>query len=344
MTSGSEAAPPGRRVRLQDVATLAKVSLTTASLILSGRIENRFSDGTVAKVKTAAASLGYLPGRLAPPPMRGRSGAIGILLPDLSNSFNADIIDGMAEICDRQQVRCLLAHGRNDPMTEERATQQLVAHQVDGLVLIAGNTGAAALHRWLAPLLQRGLPCVVVDEADATLPVDTLVSDDRLGMAMLIAHLHGRGHRRIGFLSAGNSRSSAAARLAGFHDGCAAAGIAPDLVLGDSYDPAQVEPSLSQLLADPDPPTAVIGANDYLAARAWRTAHHRKLRVPEDFAVAGYANDRHLAEELELTTVDQRPHELGRRAIQRLLARLDDPTLPITHTALTPHLLVRNTA
>ncbi len=335
---------PSKRVRLQDVARHAQVSLATASMILNGRSESHFSSGTMAKVKTAASALGYLPPRQATAKARGRSASIGVLLPDLSNSFNADLIDGMAEIYDQHELRILLAHGRSNAATEERSTRLLLANQIDGLVVIAGDAGPVSLRRWLAPLLHVGLPCVVIDEDTADLPVDSLVSDDRTGMAMLVAHLRGRGHERIGLISAGVARSSASARLSGFREACTALRLIDNLIAGDSYDPAHVEHSLAQLLGQANPPTAVIGANDFLAARAWRTARRRGMRVPEDLAIAGYANDRRLGDELELTTIDQQTHELGRRAIRRLIERLERPHQELVHARLAPQLIVRSTA
>jgi LacI family transcriptional regulator len=180
--------PPRRRpIRLQDVAHRAGVSVATASLVLTGAAKARIKDATRALVQRAAQDLGYVPNRLARGLVRGRTQTIGVIIPDLSNAFYAGIVDGIEAACDEAGMRVLLAHGRGQAAFEAHQAQLLLAQQVDGLVVVIADGPPDGTRDWMQPMVGNGVACVVIDEADLRLAVDTVTSDDQAGLALAVA-------------------------------------------------------------------------------------------------------------------------------------------------------------
>ena len=117
-----------------------------------------------------------------------------------------------------------------------------------------------------------------------------MVSDDRTGAAAAVTHLISAGHRRIGFLGAGEGSSSARDRLAGYRTALRQAGIAfdPTLVAGRSYLDDESAKAAATLLDRRNRPTALFAANDRRLAEALPVLDRLGLRVPEDLALVGY--------------------------------------------------------
>lgn len=326
---------------LADVAALAGVSSASASLVLNRVPGKRIGEATRRRVEQAARDLGYQPNRIAVNLARGRTGTLGVLLPDLSKAFYAGVVDGIEAAARERGLQILLAHSRSQAEIERRQAELLCDHRVDGLVVLAGDTTVGDLAGWL-PAVQRLVPCVLLDEREPPVPVDAVASDDRAGVAAVVAHLAGRGRRRLGFLSAGEARSSARDRLAGFHAGCAAAGLDASLVAGSAYDPAQAGPAIARLLeARPD---AIVCASDYLAAALLRVARDLGLRPGHELAVTGFADDPQLGEVLDLTSVDQSLGELGAAAVERLVLRREDPGVRARSLLVPTRLVVRGSS
>ena len=118
----------------------------------------------------------------------------------------------------------------------------------------------------------------------------------------------------------------------------------PKLEIGKGYDVTGVADMLLPLLRSSDRPTALLAGNDYLAMAAIEVANAENLVLGRDLAVIGYSNDCHLARALRLTSVDQSAGELGRRAVECLLARLADADRPIQSIVVPTALVVRDSS
>ncbi len=332
------------RVTIRSVAERAGVSPATVSLVLNQRPGVRISTATRERVLRVAGELGYAPNRIARSLAHGRTQLIGVIVPDLSNAFYADIVDGIEAAAAERQLHVLLAHSRDDAATEQRQVRLLMEQQVDGLVCMVADGTAAHCREWLPAAMAQGLACVIVDELDPGVAVDCIASDDELGARLATAHLLARGHRRIALLAAGQGRSSARARLRGWRLALAEAGIAEDpaLVAGTSYRTDQAVEAVERLLAQR--PEAMLACSDQLAAVLIDRVGHAGLAIPRDVAVVGYANDRYLAPALGLTTVDQASRQIGRQALELLSQRMDAPDMPPARILLPPSLVLRRTA
>jgi LacI family transcriptional regulator len=327
------------------VAQAAGVSPATVSLVMNDRREIVLSQATRERVRAVAARMGYRPNYLARSLLRGRTQTVGVILPSLASSFVAQIAEGIQAVAWERNHRVLLSHTRHTPEIEARQLALLLEHQVEGVVIVTGEMTLAELPARLDTLAKARLPTVVVDEDSVADRVDCVVSDDERGSRMAAEHLLRLGHRRIGMVGAGDLTSSARARLVGYRKALETWGIRFDasLVCGRTYLQDDGVSVLSILLALPAPPTAILAANDRRLAEGLPWLSKRGIRVPQDLALVGYANY-DFAAYLGLTSVDQHPQILGRRAMTRLLQRIDKPQLKPRLFKEVPELVVRQSS
>lgn len=328
---------PIRSITTHDVARHAGVSQATVSLVLGGNPRARVAAATRERVLRSAEALGYRPNILARGLVRGRSYALGVVVPDLSNPFYLDVVTGVQRVAAEAGYVVLPGDTREVPAA--RHLEALRARQVDGLIL--DGVGAASLP---ADALS-GTEVVLVDEPPERWPG---VASGALEAGRLAAeHLLGLGHRRLAFIGPASDVHGFRMRERGFFRALRDAGVEPrsEWVRRTPPTIAGGQRAMRTLLASPDRPTGIFCANDLLAAGALKTALTSGLAVPGELSLVG-CDDVELARVLtpELTTVAIPARELGARAARLLLRRLDDPTYaPRSDRPLPVKLVVRGT-
>lgn len=333
------------KIGCQDVARAAGVSPTTVSLVLNRRMDVSISEATRQRVLAVAEELGYRPNLLAKGLLRGRTRTIGVMLPSLASSFVAQIAEGIQSAAGDEDYRVLLGHTRHEAEFEGRQLELLIQHQVDGVIILAGEKTLKHLGGRLGTLAKAGIPCVVVDDRTWAAEVDCVVSDDEDGARQAVTHLLELGHRRIAFLGAGDLTSSARDRLRGYQLALKGAGVEfdPGLVAGSSFLGGDGFHAATTLLSQPRRPTALFAANDRRLAEALPVLEQLELQVPRDLSLVGYANY-DFAAYLGFSSMDQQPVELGRVALFRLLERLDRPGLRPKILRLPTRLVARSSS
>lgn len=335
-------AKPKSRISSLDVARRAGLSRTTVSYVLNRRGDVSIPQATREKVWLAAEELGYRPNGIARSLVSGRTRTVGVVLPILESSLTSAMVNGIETVCSDEDYRVLLVYSHNDPEREQKQIRLLLEHRVDGLICLPGYRTVRGTYEGLKEALAEKTPCIIVDDSSSGLPVDYVVSDDRSGAVTAVRHLIALGHRRIAHLCAGSLGSPARERHAGYCAALRAEGLEvdPGLVEGDSFDPLSAAAGMLQLLRLPEPPTAVFAANDLMAVAAMEKVREHGLRIPEDIAFVGFSAF-NLSEYMHLTTVDRLPQEMGRRAAERLLDRIERPHLRPEGRVIPTHLIIR---
>lgn len=326
--------------KLQDVARQAGVSAATVSRVIN---EPALVNGrTRARVQQVIAEMGYHPSRVARR-LRvesGRSNLIGLVIPDIQNPFFADIVRGVEDAAQRHGYAVFLGNADEDLDKERRYLEVMRSEAVDGVILPPScETDTAA-----AQLVRDGIPVVCVDRRLATVHVDTVMIDNVQGAYEATEHLLAHGHRRVGFISGRLDLSTSRERVQGFRRALEDRGIPmdPELVLSGDGRQESGRELATRLLALPEPPTALVAGNNLMALGALEAIHERGLRIPEQVAIIGY-DDTPWARALNppLTTVRQPGYELGSRAMELLLQRMEQPDRGTSSVLLHPTLVVR---
>jgi DNA-binding LacI/PurR family transcriptional regulator len=300
------------RVTSVDVARRCGVSQSTVSLVLSGKSRGRVSAETEEAVRRCARELGYRPNVAAQALRLGASGAVALLVPDITNPFFSRVLRGAQRAAQGAGYTVALVDTGNDRQWVAQSFEALRAGPVDGYLLFE-----VAAPEGLGPEEN-----VVTMEAE--FPRRPSVRfDAEGGAAAAVEHLLGLGHRRIGHLAADFDAPTfhlrEAARRRVLHD----AGIDPD-----SQPRALTPISIDDARAAAGPlldeePTAVFCDDDVIAAGLYLAARDRELDLPRDLSVVGF-DDMDFAKALRpaLTTIALDAELLGARAFELLESRM----------------------
>lgn len=329
--------PTAEVATLADVAALARVSPATASRAFNQ--PELLNPETRERVRAAAVELRYLPDGLARSLRSNRSKVIGAVMPALRHAYFASTVEGLQLAIAKQGYTLVLATSEFDPQTELSAIASMIRQGIDGVVLV----GTQHDPELFALLRARGKPFVITWSYDARLP--SVGFDHRHAMTPLVSHLLDLGHRDVvaimAFLEVSDRERD---RLAGIEDAFRQRGLdfAPDRVFRARGSGLQDGRNAFRAARERFPEsTAVICANDLLAAGVLMECAALGLRVPADLSVTGYGDlDIAAAMTPAITTVRTPSAEMGRIAADCLLAKLAGQDT-VDHIELETVLIVR---
>ncbi len=284
----------------------------------------RVSQETRRRVQASVEALGYVPNRLARALSRRRTGTIGVIVPDLANPFYPLVVHGIEEVARRADHHVILCHSQADPERERGYLEDMVSFQVEG-VLIAPVSDRSRPHMRL--LAREGIPFVMIDRSISGFSGDLVQGDSIAGAQRAVEHLISLGHRRIGMVTESAEVSTARDRELGYRTALTNAGLdAPDELVARSNsatDPDAAGVAAAQLMALPEPPTAIFAVNNIAVIGVVEAARERGLRIPEDVALVCFDELEHLARVHPFLTVMAQPAEtFGTLATQLLLDRI----------------------
>jgi DNA-binding LacI/PurR family transcriptional regulator len=319
-------------VTIRDVAREAQVSVATVSRALSS--PDLVRPATRDRVLTAAAQLGYQPNRAARGLITGRTGNLGIVVPDLNNPFFTGLLKGVQARARQADYSVFVADSDEDRATEEQLLRAMVK-QVDGVIVCspgiddtqlyeaASTTSVVMLNRRL-----RGVPAALMNSAS--------------GMRQVVDHLVALGHRKLVYLNGPRTSWSNKERRRGLRLATQQHGV--DLVELGPF-PPRYEGGLQACdLALASEPTAIIAYNDIMALGVLARLRDRGIRVPTDVSVTGF-DDLMFAALCSppLTTVAMPLVSAGTLAVDLLLEGLNSGSTDVRQVDLDTQLIVRST-
>ncbi|HEY0867139.1 MAG TPA: LacI family DNA-binding transcriptional regulator [Fimbriimonas sp.] len=331
-------------VTLRDVAKVAGASVAAVSSTLNGSRSQtiRVSADTRERIIRAALDLGYTANPIAKSLATGRTGVLGLMLPYADafvdqNPFSMTLMKGVMEEAIRRHANVML-YTASDDVSDVRAAAMVDRH-VDGLILVMPVEGSPIVHK----LDHRGIPYVSI--LRKPLPGTwTVNSDDYRGGRLATRHLIELGHRRLMHFAGDPEVVTSKGRRQGFLDEAVEAGsnIEDAEVVPSGFDYFRGYESARQALQDRKKPwpTGIFAANDLCAQGVMVFLREMGLRLPQDVAIVGY-DDTAQAETTHptLTSVHMGIEEIGRTAVDLLLARIEglpvsdvQPVLPVRLT------------
>jgi len=329
---GAQPRPGRSRPTIKDVAAAAGVSLKTVSRVLN--TEPGVAASTVSRVQAAAAALGFQRDEAAANLRRldRSTHLLGIVTGDVANPFYSQLVSAIEEVARQHGYLVIVASSGEDPVTEKKVLQSLLARRVDGLIVVPTGDD----HTFLLSFLAAGTALVFVDRPALVGRVDAVVADNVEGAALATDHLLAGGHRRVAFLGDAPDIHTAAQRRDGYLKALHRAGVTADpaLMRMGPHSSVDAEIVADELMAAIDPPTALICGNNRLTVGALRALRCKQRPV----ALVG-VDDFELADLLTpgVTVVAQDITALGQTAAELLFRRLAGDTRP----ARTVHLSMR---
>jgi len=304
-------------IKISDVAKAAGVSTATVSRIINE--QPGYSEETKQKVLRVIEELGYRPNAFAQGLMSKRSRTIGILIPEVSSRFSAELLRGIEKVGHERGYSSIVCNtDRNGERTMEYF-RILSEKQVDGIVFTS---------EWLKDEYARyvekmEIPMALVATYSHAYSFPSVRVDDRVASYSAVRYLVEQGHRSIGMIS-GTAEDPIAGqpRIEGYRQALSEAGLTADeakIVYGDFHFRSGVR-AMQELYQRQTGITALFAASDEMALGAMALLHSRQVRVPEELSIIGY--DDTLDAEMSypaLTTVHQPVEEMGEVVMELLL-------------------------
>jgi DNA-binding LacI/PurR family transcriptional regulator len=312
-----------RRVTIVEVAQTSGVGVGTVSRVINGAANVR--DATRVRVLKVIGQLGYRPSHLAAALSRGTPRTVAIVVPHLTRPAMSARLAGALGVLDEQGYDTVVCNVGTPEQRDHHLAALTARDRADGVIVVS----LPLSRQQLAGFRRAGVPLVTVDVLVPGVP--QTFTDDVIGGRIATEHLLRLGHRRIGFVGDAAPRgadgslgfSSSARRLSGYRKALAAAGLRydPALVRRGQHGAATAGALAADLLAMPDPPSAIFAASDTQALGVLTAAQARGILVPAQLSLIGF-DDVEAAALLGLTTVRQPLERTGAEGARRLCALL----------------------
>ncbi|GAB3932149.1 LacI family DNA-binding transcriptional regulator [Larkinella terrae] len=330
-------------VTIKEIARQLNVSPSTVSRALQNH--PRISSHTREAVHALANQLKYLPSTTARNLQRGRTGVIGMVLPEIRENFFSEVINGVEELAFEHQVTVALyqSHDRFD--REKQILTVLASNRVDGVLLSVAKETQQIHH--IQELLDRQIPLVLFDRIPPHIAAHQVECNMEKGAYEATKWLARRGHRRIALLNGPHALIASEERYRGYITALVEEGLPVENALIKRSDLTTQETALkmNQLLSSATRPDAVLTFNDYVALDAMQVCRSYGLVVNQDISFVSFANlplNMYL-EHPPLASVEQHPYQIGFMAAEILLNVINGVIAPtdLQKVILEPELIVR---
>ena len=325
-----------RTVTIQDVAKKAKVSVSTVSRVLNGRVD--VASDTQERILSVIENLGYTTNLAARSMRSHKKNLVGLIMPDIAYPFAIEVMKGVNRAIAESEFD-LLVYTTGDVRKSGRASHEqkyvsLLTNSIsDGVIIVAPVAGEFSMDA----------PIVSIDPLASNPNYPAVHATNYQGALDAMGYLMGLGHKRIGFISGRAELESSNRRLMGYRAALEAAGIPIDenLIASGDYTTETGVSGARQLLALEKPPTAIFASNDQMAMGVFQLAEELGIRIPEDLSVIGFDNITE-SKYMGLTTVDQFISDMGYVATQMLIKIINGVPLEDQTYKMQTRLVMRN--
>ncbi len=326
---------------MRDVARLAGVSTSTVSAVLNASVP--VSAARKKRVMEAMAALDYHPDAIARGLKTGKTNAIGVVVPDITNAFYPEVVRGVEDAARRAGYAVLLCDSNENAANEDAHLVTLFSRRVDGVLLACCANSTA-----YATMVRRRFPMVFVDRIPPAATEGTVSSDNVQAGYAATRHLLELGHERIAMLAGNTALSPHHDRLEGFRKAMQEA----HLPIRDEYlacGELQIQNGIEatqRLLKLTSPPTAIMVSNNKLLLGVLQSLDENRIPVPQQVSILGFDDfiwNRYFSP--SITSIAQSTYEMGRRSFELLLQimhRKKGERLPEKHIRLAVELRLRN--
>jgi LacI family transcriptional regulator len=335
-----------KRPTSKDVAELAGVSRTTVSYVINERTGGniRISEKTRQRVWEAVEALNYRPSSAAQTLRTKRSNLLAVMIPRVENPFYPHFASAIQQEAEKTGLDVIIYSTHNELQREIDFLNVLLRRGVDGVVTQSFHLSRDDVDR----LVEAGTAVVIHGDSPTHPHADNIMLDEVKAVEEAVSYLIKKGHQRIGTIAGPENTWTGRLRKEGYLNGLRAHGIRIDteLMCETKFRRGYGARAMQELLALPDPPTAVFAANDMLAIDALLFAIDSGLSVPGDVAIVGFDNIPEASiVRPRLTTVNKDVTLLGATAVKMLMERIEsDSPIPSRQEILAHQIICRESA
>jgi len=312
-------------VTIKMIAKEMRLAVGTVSQGL--RNDPRIAEATKRRVVQTAHEMGYVLSDFGRALKSGKSNIIGYFLIDITKSFYADIMKGIAREATSNNYGVLFSAPLQEYANEIAQIKYFEQKRVEGIIISGCEPET---WEYLERLNKNGIPVIVCGDYTKKSNIEEVVTDDFTGGQIAAEHFINLGHQKMAYY---NPEKKFNYRLNGFTDTVINTKL-PSPVVCDSKD------GLKKSLSQANRPTAIFAYKDLDALEVMEIANSIGLKVPEELSVIGYDDDAYSAfKSINLTTLRQQKNEIGKLSVVNLLKKINGEK--IKTTLLKPELIIR---
>jgi DNA-binding LacI/PurR family transcriptional regulator len=312
-----------RHITINDLAKRLQLSPSTVSRALRNHPD--ISQDTKDRVMAMAAHTNYQPNVIAQNLQNRRSNTIGVIVPEIRNTFFSSVISGIEEVTYQVGYTIMVCQSNETAAREIINTRALAANRVAGMLVSTSQETTNFDH--LTTVVRQGIPLVLFDRIVEDMPVCKVIVDDSAGAYAAVTHLLSRGRKRIAHLAGRSSLYVSRKRREGYEAALRDHGLPlrSEYIVSGGYHEEDGRAGAEQLFSQVEPPDAIFTINDPVAIGAFMYLREHGLRIPEDVALVGFSNNPITTlVQPPLTTVNQPAFDIGRTAASLLLRKMGD--------------------
>ncbi len=304
-----------------DIARQLHVTRVTVSKALRDHAD--ISSAMKKKVRAVANKLGYTPNLIAQNLTSGKTLTLGVVVPDLENSFFAFITDSIIDAAAEKNYSVFVTVSRENQNTEKKNLEKLLGMRVDGmLVCISQQTNDPAM---FLQIKKRNIPMVFFDRQFEGLQLPHISFDDRQGAMAALASIIEEGYTRIAHIAGYSNISIGRERCAGYREALKKAGIRirSEWIIEGGFEVHDGYKAFMQLYRARNLPELFFAVNDRAAFGVYQAAKKMGVRIPEDVGIVAYGfNDIAQTFTPPLSVINQNPRILAQAATDLLIGEM----------------------
>ncbi len=326
-------------VNIKDVAKHAGVSIATVSHVINN---TRFvSEETKQKVFAAMEKFAYKPNAVARSLRKKESRIIGLILPDNTNPYFAEIAWSIEYASRNLGYSVILCNSDGNVTQESSYIDILLEKQVDGVILVAAGESTANFLK----LQERNIPTVMVDRDSPNVNIDSIQINNALFGQIATDHLLELGHKKIACITGPREVTPSFDRVDGYKKALKLREIPinDEFIIRGDFKPQGGYLAASKLLSLNSRPTAIFACNDLMAFGVIHAATEAGINIPEELSLIGF-DDIYLSTYCnpQLTTIKQPRMEMGEDAVHFLISRMKDHEKLSRKIVLNASLIIRS--
>ncbi len=327
-------------ITIKDIAKKANVSYATVSRALSGSGE--INGETKKRILHLADEMGYSPNIIARGLVTKSTYTIGLIIPDITNPFFAEVSRGAGDCAFQNGYNIFLCNSSWNIQRETESLDKLFNSRVDGIIITPVSNNVSHIIE-----MSEKIPIVFAANKPPDAQANYIVTDNYKGSNLAMDYLIKLGHKRIAFVGGSRSDYGTSSRLQGYLDSLERyhLDVSPDIIMLGQLTSDSGYHLVKEMLVKSELPTSILACNDIVALGVIQAVEEYGLKVPKDISVIGF-DDISFASlhKIQLTTIFQDKYEIGKLSVQLLIDRLRNKDLAENKQhILEPKLIIRKT-
>jgi LacI family transcriptional regulator len=304
---------------IRDLAEILGLSVTTVSRVLNNKTEKyRIGEATKQRVIKAANEYNYIPNKLARGLKLERTDTLGLIIPDISNPFFADIAQSIERQARAKGYSLILCDSGDDANVEKDLINLLISHRVEGIIIAPVGTEFETIKQ----THRSGMPIVVIDRCPPEIGLPYITSDNYQGGYDAVNYLISMGHHKIACIQGIPKSQPTIDRVRGYKDALISNNLTvdPGMIVGDDYSTENGYMQTRILFSMDDPPTAIFALSNMISLGVIKATSEMGLKIPDNISLISFDEQPYSAFfGTPMTTVDQKKSEMGQLATDILL-------------------------